>query len=107
MRRCYIVISASVASLLLLSLSPTANAQEAPIKKTLDSTYITDDFFAALVIHPSQMERSSAWSTLKLERFASFMKEEFGVEPKQMEQVMFLLPSNLQDLGLGGRVVAV
>ena len=93
-RRC-VVISTSVAVLWLLSLSPAAIAQKTPVKKKLDSAYITDDFSAALVIHPSQLEKSSAGNTLKLERFASIIKEGLGVEPKQMEQVTFLLPSNL------------
>ncbi len=96
MRCRYVVISASVASLLLLSLSPVAIAQKTLTNKKLDSTYITDDFSAALVIHPSQLEKSSAGNTLKLERFASIIKEVLGVEPKQMEQVTLLLPSNLQ-----------
>src|SRR5438876_6038541 len=60
--------------------------------KTLDASYVTDDFFAAVAIQPARLMTSPALKGLPVADVAKGMKEQFGVEPQQIEQVILLLP---------------
>lgn len=68
-----------------------AAAQEAAPAKGLDVTYVNDDVFAAVVLHPSRVLKSPALKDVPLAAVATAMKEAVGFEPQQVEQVMLLL----------------
>src|SRR5688572_2882260 len=68
-----------------------APAQEAKPAKGVDTAYVSDDFFAAIVVHPARMLKSPALKELPLEAVSAAMKETVGFEPQQIEQVTLLL----------------
>jgi len=70
-----------------------ATAAEAARPRQLDLTYITDDFFGVVVLHPQQMARAPAVAALlKNDDFATAFKE-IGFDPLKLEEVLMLLPA--------------
>ncbi len=60
--------------------------------KPLDVSYVTDDFFAAVVVHPARLWKSPGLKELPLDAAATAIKEYVGLDPRQVEQVMLLVP---------------
>ncbi|MCI0684112.1 MAG: DUF1559 domain-containing protein [Gemmataceae bacterium] len=79
-----------VAILLPACLSTPALAAE-PVARPLDLTYVTDDFFAAVVVHPARLVKSPLVDALPLPPWA-WLKERSGIDPEQVEQAIVLLP---------------
>jgi hypothetical protein len=77
--------------LLFLFAASFAPAQESAPAKRVDAAYVSDDFFAAIVVHPGRILKSPALKELPLDAAAAAMKEALGFEPRQIEQVMLLL----------------
>ncbi len=63
--------------------------------KPLDVAYVSDDFFAALVVHPARLLASPSLKGLPLEEASKALKDQLGIEPGQVEQVMLLLPRQM------------
>ena len=79
---------------------------EAKTEQTIDTTYISKDFVAAVVVHPKQIleDRNVKQVLAEYQKLAgrSFMetafrgiKQELGIDPKQVRQVVFLADSRL------------
>ncbi len=91
-----------IAAAWLLVGAGRAPAQEAArAGKPLDVSYITDDFFAALVIQPARLMASPGLKGLPVEELSKGLKEQIGVEPGQVEQVILLAPREFS----GSRVI--
>ncbi len=80
-----------VAILLPTCLGAPSLAAE-PASKPLDLTYVTDDFFAAVVIHPARLLKSPLADALPLAPWPEWVKEGMGVELDQIDQVIVMLP---------------
>ncbi len=91
----FIALAGSLAMLpapLLAQADKPRGAKEVGAEKRLDVAYITDDFSAAVVIHPARLLETAKLNRARLGEFAAAVKERTGVEPKLVEQVILLLP---------------
>jgi hypothetical protein len=84
-------------ALLLVKPARIVAQNEARPAKTLDVSHISDDFFAALVIHPARLMASPGLKGAPLEEFSKIVQEHVGLEPSQLEQVILLLPRQMSE----------
>jgi hypothetical protein len=79
-------------SLALVLVVGASNAEEKALAKPLDVSFISDEYIAALVVHPGRLLKSPALKELPLDEVATAIQTGFGVDPRQIEQAIVLLP---------------
>jgi hypothetical protein len=60
--------------------------------KPLDAAYVSDDFFAALVLHPARLLETAKANRARLDNLAAAVRHRTGIDPKLVEQVILLVP---------------
>jgi prepilin-type processing-associated H-X9-DG protein len=72
-----------------------ANADASPAAasgKPLEVSYVTPDFFAALVIHPQRIVKSPLVAPLLKDEMVAGQIRRLGIEPAEIEEAMVLMP---------------
>ena len=72
-------------------LASMRRARVQPMPGVLDTTYVTAEFFGAIAIHPRRLAQSDLLSGLPLDELLSDFVGNTGVDPRQVEQILFLL----------------
>jgi hypothetical protein len=84
-------VAGLVVSLLSAALTSTSWGQDQPPGK-LDLAYVTDDFFAAMVVRPATLLKSPLIEALPIVGWTESIKAGTGIELEQIEQLVVLLP---------------
>jgi hypothetical protein len=79
--------------------APGSSETSAAPGNGLDVSLVTDDYFAAVVVHPARLVKSPMVAAfLKQPMFAGQI-EQIGVAPEEVERLMVLVPSPGADVG--------
>lgn len=81
----------------------TEKVEQVVTGSALDLTYITDDFSSAVIIHParvlnSEMMKSLVDAGLPLEKALEKPTQEFGIDPRTVEQIIVLVDKSTADM---------